>query len=762
MQEAEVIEIIEQLAMDFVLADPDDEENIKSIHDCFVQIREWAVSSNKPEVALQLDLPINMLADITTSDVESTDKAIDYISSIITALQAYFRYNQDIKSAGFPGYVPEQTDSAEESPDQNKPEADIQTKEIASSDITDDNKDLSDTIIPFDEDEQPGEAEQTEAEQTEEEQRPEEEQPANENRRKVFHPGALPAHLDDDLFADFLAVQGVVLERIEVLILEIEENETETNVGEFKRLFHTLKGEAGFLGLEEVEAICHNAEDVLDELKTAPHADLFLSIKDWLKRAFDSYSGIGEFPESSSGLIARIDAIAGKPQTNDQTGEPVTEASPEPLIAEDSPITTQVDNKPVISEPEEFANATAENADEKPRTFQVRESVSVDAERMDRLIDTIGELVITESMLTQDTDLKSIASPNLTRHISQLAKITRELQIMGLSMRMVPIKPIFQKMGRIVRDLAKKSGKNIKFVVSGEDTELDKTLVDKIGDPLLHLVRNAVDHGIENTPQERIEKGKPESAIVEMRAFHKGGRIFIEIEDDGTGIDTKAVQAKAVLRGLVVPDDNLSDKEIFNLLFEPGLSTAKALTDVSGRGVGMDVVKRNIEELRGQIDIESTKDKGSVFSIRIPLTLAIMDGIVVRIANEKYIIPTLSIITSYKPTKEDLSTIFSKKGEMISVLGQLIPIYRLSNLFSIDSAEQDPTKALLVVIEEDGKKAALMVDELMGKQQVVIKSLGETLKGLNGISGGAIMPDGRIGLILDVGGLVKLANEEQP
>ncbi|NUN96020.1 MAG: chemotaxis protein CheW [Candidatus Omnitrophica bacterium] len=389
-------------------------------------------------------------------------------------------------------------------------------------------------------------------------------------------------------------------------------------------------------------------------------------------------------------------------------------------------------------------------------SMQIAEPVKVDAARLDRLIDTIGELVIAESMVSQSSELRQVASPQLIRHLTQLNKITRELQEMGTSLRMVPVRATFQRMARLVRDLGKKSGKRVELVMTGEDTELDKTVVDRIGDPLVHMIRNSVDHGIEAHAADRLAGGKPETGRVELRAFHKGGNIYIEVQDDGRGLDRDAILTKAIEKGLVREGESLSDREIFNLIFQPGFSTAKKVTDVSGRGVGMDVVKRNIESLRGQIEILSEPGMGTIFSISLPLTLAIIDGMVVRVAGERYIIPTLSIIQSIRPAPSDISTVL-RKGEMLKVQGNLIPLFRLDRLFRVHGAEQAPSQATVVVVENEGKRIGILVDQLLGQQQIVIKPLGETFRGMVGLSGGAIMPDGRVGLILDVAGLVRLA-----
>lgn len=397
-----------------------------------------------------------------------------------------------------------------------------------------------------------------------------------------------------------------------------------------------------------------------------------------------------------------------------------------------------------------------ENAASAGTTVQVRETVKVDADRLDQLLDTIGELVIAESMVSQSEELKHLASPALLRHLGQLDKITRELQEMGTSLRMIPIRATFQKMARLVRDLTRKSGKKVDLVMAGEDTELDKTVVDQIGDPLVHMIRNAVDHGIELDPQERLRHGKPETGRIELRAYHKGGSIYIEVQDDGRGLNRETILAKALERGLIREGETLSDREAFNLIFLPGFSTAKTISDVSGRGVGMDVVKKNVEALRGQVDIMSEPGMGTLFTIRLPLTLAIIDGMVVRVSTERYIIPTLSVVQSIRPRPEEVSTVF-QRGEMLKVQGDLIPLYRLDKLFVIEGAGRDATQSTVVVVEDDGRYTGLMVDELLGQQQIVIKPLGDVLQGTPGLSGGAIMPDGHVGLILDIGALVRLA-----
>ncbi|HDR04001.1 MAG TPA: chemotaxis protein CheA, partial [Candidatus Marinimicrobia bacterium] len=268
---------------------------------------------------------------------------------------------------------------------------------------------------------------------------------------------------------------------------------------------------------------------------------------------------------------------------------------------------------------------------------------------------------------------------------------------------------------------------------------------------------NALDHGLEDSAEERRKAGKPEKGCIILRAYHKGGNIVIDIIDDGRGLDREKIIKKAISQGIIKSDETLSDRDIFNLIFEPGFSTAKKVTDVSGRGVGMDVVKKNITGLRGRVEIQTEAGKGSAFSIRLPLTMAIIEGMVIRIGNERYILPTLSITTSYRPKKEDISSVV-KRGEMLSLHGKLLPLFRLSKIFNLKNCVSDPTQGLVVVVESDGHQVGFLTDELLGQQQIVIKSLGASLQGIPGISGGAILPDGHVGLILDISGLIALAH----
>ena len=340
--------------------------------------------------------------------------------------------------------------------------------------------------------------------------------------------------------------------------------------------------------------------------------------------------------------------------------------------------------------------------------------------------------------------------------LSQLERHTRELQESVMMIRMLPISFSFSRFPRLVRDLSSQLGKKIELKMSGENTEIDKTLIEKIGDPLVHLVRNSLDHGIE-MPEDRIAAGKDETGAIHLNAYHKGGNIVIEITDDGKGIDPEAVLNKGIEKGLVPPGAHLTTQQINDLIFQPGFSTAKKITDVSGRGVGMDVVRKNITSLGGAVEIQSEFGKGSTFTIRLPLTLAILDGQTVIVGNEIYIIPLVSIVESIQ-IKSSMINKVAGKGETFKLRDQYIPIVRLSSVFGIENAKaQKLEEGLLVVVEADRKPCGLFVDDLLGQQQVVIKSLEQNYQRVDGVSGATILGDGSVALILDIPGLLRMS-----
>ena len=375
---------------------------------------------------------------------------------------------------------------------------------------------------------------------------------------------------------------------------------------------------------------------------------------------------------------------------------------------------------------------------------------------MDRVINLVGELVITQSIVAQTIANFSLDQlPRLTEAVAQMDRHARELHERMLAVRMLPIKTLFSRFPRLVRDLTAAVGKQAVLETVGEDTELDKTVIERIGDPLTHLVRNAIDHGLER-PEDRVLAGKPERGVVRLEAYQQGGSIFIEVADDGKGLDRDRIVAKAVQNGLIAHDQVLSDEEAFALVFRAGLSTAEKVTEVSGRGVGMDVVKRNVEGLGGSISIRSEAGKGTCFTIKLPLTLAIMDGQSLRVGEQVYILPLTVIVESIRPVASAVHRVLDH-GETVTVRGHVLPVIRLHAVFGVPPRTTDLTEALVVIVEHEARLAALMVDELLGQQQVVIKSLEANFQKVEGIAGATILGDGRVALILDVPGLVALA-----
>ncbi|MEM1355087.1 MAG: chemotaxis protein CheA [Planctomycetota bacterium] len=600
---------------------------------------------------------------------------------------------------------------------------------------------------------------------------------------------------DLELTAEFITEACEHLETADECLLTIEDQPDDMDtVNALFRAYHTIKGVAGFLDLADVMHLAHQTENLLDAARqgkfqlAGARLDAVFDATDMMKRLVgfvaDALSAGGSLqrdPKQST-LITRLtqlmdsDSVPEPAQETQATGETVAQASAEPAQPAPTPAATAPET-PI--EPAPTTEATGADAatvqpgqpaptptagNNKPakaqatgsQKVQLRETVKVDSLRLDIMIDAIGELVIAEAMVTQSPKLLSILDDDMERRFSHLSKITRELQEMATSLRLMPIRSTFQRMARLARDTAKKLDKRIEFVTTGDETELDKNVVDQIGDPLVHMVRNAVDHGLEDTEEQRIAAGKPAAGKVELRAFHKGGSIYIEIADDGAGLDREKLIKKAVERGIVREDQNLTDQEAFQLIMEAGFSTAAQVSDVSGRGVGMDVVRKNIQKMRGQVEIQSTPGKGTTFSIRLPLTLAIIDGMVVRVADRRYVIPLLSITRMLRPDESRVPTVF-KQAEMLQTDEGLIPLHRVHRLFNIPGAVTEPTEASVVVVEHEGKRVGLLIDELLGQQQIVIKSLGESMRGIEGIAGGAIMPDGRVGLILDLDSLIRLA-----
>ncbi len=593
---------------------------------------------------------------------------------------------------------------------------------------------------------------------------------------------------DAGLIRDFIVEAGDHLQEIEVRMVDWEKTPSDTEIiNSIFRPFHTIKGIAGFLNLLEINRLSHLLENVLDESRAgrimlSPElSDLIFDGVDALRRMVCSLEralrhnkpvvyddirlycervetflskhrgGSGEAKGKKTGESLRIGEILvknGKIRSDTLTDVLERQADEYPakpigeLLVEQGEVTVK-DVRDAIRKQVETGSVPEE-------TF-----IKVGTTKMDQLVDMVGELVIAQSMVTYNPNVAHITDPRFIRDIAQLRRVTASLQTISLSMRLVPIGATFQKMNRIVRDIARKTGKKISLVIEGHSAEIDRTMVDQIYDPLVHMVRNACDHGI-GTPEQRRARGKPEEGVINIKAEHAGGKVVITISDDGNGLDRDRILAKALERGLVVPGERPDDRTIDNFIFMAGFSTAGKITEISGRGVGMDVVKKAVEKLRGTVSISSQTGAGTTFTIRLPLTTAIIDGLIVQVGAERFIIPTLSVRRLVRPDPEDLSTV-TGKGELVRLKGRLIPIVRIGRLLGIEGRVSDPCDAVLVMVEEGGREAALLADDLLGKQEVVIKNLGKRFEDLDGVSGGAILGDGRVGLILDIGGLLDSA-----
>ncbi len=573
----------------------------------------------------------------------------------------------------------------------------------------------------------------------------------------------LPDFLKDtELLGGFIEEAFEHLESIEANILELEHNPDDKDIiNNIFRPFHTIKGVSGFLNLTDINKLAHATENLLDDVRNDKRAmdaaviDIVLSVGDYLRTMVANIKDVLQKGPSLykkfdiSDYVRRVQAVQGGSAAVPEQESPVARAVAAPQTTAVAPA------DPAAVAERQSASAPPSQAAQK----KIGATIKVDIEKLDSLVNAVGELVIMQVMVKQNPMVAAISDPKLTRDIGQLSRITTELQKTAMAMRMVPIRQTFQKMTRLVRDLSQKSGKLVDLVMTGEETEIDRNMVDSIYDPLVHMIRNSVDHGVQ-PPAEREKLGKPATGTVNLRAYQKGSSIIIEIEDDGHGLNTEKIRKKGIERGLISADDDISDHEINNLIFLPGFSTADKITDVSGRGVGMDVVKKGVEKLRGKVEVVSTPGAGSQFVIKLPLTLAIIDGIVVRVGEERYIIPTIAIQESIRPQQEQYNTVHGR-GETLRIRGHLIPIIRLYEAFGVKSTYTDPCEGIVVVIESEWGKRALLVDELLGKQEVVIKSLGGYMKDIKGVAGGTILGDGRVGLILDLAGLVAASDARE-
>lgn len=555
---------------------------------------------------------------------------------------------------------------------------------------------------------------------------------------------------DQELLGDFVAEAMDHVAAGESSLLLLEENPEDTEqVNTILRAFHTIKGASAFLGLDQIQHLAHSAENLLARARdgeirvVGQAADLVFKCCDLLKRMIGNLQktegdSTWKAPDDLDELLEQLSDFQDVDQAQ---SVPVDDTPSEDQILEG------IQEKQEVGQSDRLSGQQIHNS-----------TVRIGTKRLDDLIDMVGELVIAQSMISQSPEMSQNRTREFIRSVAHTGKIVRKLQDLAMSLRMVPLKSIFAKMNRLTRDLSHKSGKRVKFVSSGEATEIDRNMVETLTDPLVHMIRNAVDHGIE-TEEQRIKQGKDPVGTVYLRAYHSSGNVVIEVQDDGRGLDRQRIVNKAVEHGLLRTSSDFTDEQICSLIFHPGLSTAETVTEVSGRGVGMDVVRRNITRLRGRVEVLAEPGQGTTFRLCLPLTMAITDAMLVRVGAERFLMPTISMERSFRPEPGSISHI-AEDGEMVMFRGELLPIFRLHKLFGINDAVTDPYSALLVAVSGSGRRCALMVDELLGHQQAVIKSLGKAFEGIQGAAGGAILGDSRVAIILDADSLVNLAMSE--
>jgi two-component system, chemotaxis family, sensor kinase CheA len=549
------------------------------------------------------------------------------------------------------------------------------------------------------------------------------------------------------------------------------------------RALHTIKGSAAMLGFSAVSELSHRLENLCDLLRkdrmplSESCVDVLFAGRDLLTDAVQAAVSATAPPSGLAEHLSRLDefvaiyqetshVIEGKlgrellfeEATNVETHE-ASAAEVDAFEAEVARLLAE-GPQPALAPVTEAPKQVDAGGDRRERPL-IHQTIRVDIERLDALLDLVGELVINRTRISDiaATLQRSTAGPGagpakeLADSVSLLARTTNEIQESIMKVRMVPIGQVFDRFPRLVRDVAKARGKEVQLAISGAQTDLDKTIVDEVGEPLMHLLRNSLDHGIE-MPDVRESRGKPRAGTISLNAYHEGNQIIIEVTDDGNGIELDKVRARAVRQGLISPDDRLTDRELTELIFTPGFSTAEVISEVSGRGVGMDVVKKNILRLKGVFDVDSVGGQGTRFTIKLPLTLAIIQALLVRVAEELYALPLDSVIESQRVEMSDVRTIGG--NEVITVRGQVVPLLRIADFFAL-GGRRDPEKAMIVIVGLQGRQVGLVVDAFEGEQEIVIKPLSDLVGRTPGISGATILGNGSISLIIDVHSLVNEA-----
>lgn len=591
--------------------------------------------------------------------------------------------------------------------------------------------------------------------------------------------------LDDpemkEIIESFIVETKEILENLDVDLVELEKTPEDADLlNKIFRSFHTIKGTAGFLGLTKLQKVTHRCEDILNKLRKG-EIKLDSEIMDGVLNSYDKLKALLHTIEVNknedvdiSGTLTILDklisSIEGKKETAKAAPAPPAEVKPEaPAAPKDAPaapvsVIEAADDHAEAEQAEKAESVTAKTEAVTARAMigqnKTESSIRVDVERLDDLLNYVSELVLGRNRLVQvQTEVAAeYGGEKFARDLADTAKhidrMTTELQLAVMKTRMVRIGKVFNKFPRTVRDLSKETGKDIQLIINGEETELDKTLIEEINDPLVHLIRNSADHGVEK-PEDRIKKGKDPKGTIILSAEHEGNNIIITVQDDGKGIDPDVIKNKAVSKGLITKEKaaELSRQEIYNLIFLPGFSTAEVVTNVSGRGVGMDVVKTNVTKLRGLINVESEVNAGTKIIIKLPLTLAIIQGLLVGVGAETIVIPLNSVIEVVRVSSSEIY--YLNQNEVIKIRDLVLPLLSVDKLLYEEDMRQNRGEfQYVVVVGLAEKKFGIKVDELVGQKEVVIKSLGHYLGSVHGISGSTIMGDGKVVMIVDIGELI--------
>jgi two-component system chemotaxis sensor kinase CheA len=575
----------------------------------------------------------------------------------------------------------------------------------------------------------------------------------------------------------FVQEADELLQNAEQGLLTWEKNPDNSDiVAELFRNIHSFKGNCGFFGYADLERLSHQMETVLDVAKSGVDllgenpTELLLQLVDVLREAITDISqgGIGQV-ENKEQYIEPLkklleprlgELLVEKGLVDEKSVSEALEAQKKPigeiLIGMGKVKPEQVDQ--TLKEQQEIKTKKEASSKDKNAAAK-RQDIRVDLEKLDNLINLIGEMVIAENMLIHNPDLEGLELENFGKAAQQMSKIVRELQEMAMIIRMIPVSGLFRRMIRLVHDLSVKSGKKVELKLYGQETEVDKTVIETITDPLVHLLRKSMDPGLE-PPEERRKAGKPEKGEIRLSARHEEGEVWITLEDDGRGLNREKIIAKAISNGLIEGDgSDLSDKAVYNLIFQPGFSTAEKITDISGRGVGMDVVKQNLDKIKGRVEVHSKPGLGTKIILRIPLTLAIIDGMLVRVGDTRCIVPILAIKEAFRPTPKAI-TVTPDGEELARIRENFFPVVRLHQILQKTPDHMELQEGILIVLEYQDKRICLLVDEILGQQQTVIKALSDYIGNVRGCSGCTILGNGEVCLILDIGTMMEIAEDE--